>query len=68
MRVIIDRFEGAYAVVELPSRQTANLPRQVLPAEAREGDVVRIEIDTQETAIRRKNIQELMQDVLDSNK
>ena len=36
--VTIDRFEDDVAVVELPDRQVVDLPREILPANAREGD------------------------------
>ena len=63
MLVIIDRFEGDFAIVELPSKATANLPRILVPREAAEGDVVRIEIDAAETDKRRTRIAALMADV-----
>jgi len=37
MRIIIDRFEGDYAVIELPDRSTVNVPKTLF-AEAIEGD------------------------------
>lgn len=40
MQVIIDRFEGLYAVIELPDRTTKNIPRHLLPNAAKEGDVL----------------------------
>lgn len=57
MTVIIDRFEGAFAVVELPDGSMANLPASLVPG-AGEGDAVRIEIDGGETEARRKRIEE----------
>ena len=47
MKVIIDRFEGESAVVELPDGSFSTLARALVP-EASEGDVVRIEIDAPE--------------------
>lgn len=38
---IIDRFEGEYAVLETDSGMK-NVPRDILPEEAREGDVVEL--------------------------
>ncbi|WP_164174055.1 DUF3006 domain-containing protein [Ruminococcus flavefaciens] len=38
---IIDRFEGEYAVLETDSGMK-NVPRDMLPEEAREGDVVEL--------------------------
>ncbi|HAZ20626.1 MAG TPA: DUF3006 domain-containing protein [Clostridiales bacterium] len=59
MKVVIDRFEEEYAVVELESGTFADMPRVLVP-DAREGDVVEIRIDHQETKIRRERIQNLM--------
>lgn len=39
MRVVIDRFEGELAVMELEDGYK-NIPRKMLPPEAREGDVL----------------------------
>ncbi|MGN0615676.1 DUF3006 domain-containing protein [Ruminococcus flavefaciens] len=38
---IIDRFEGEYAVLETDSGMK-NVPRDILPEESREGDVVEL--------------------------
>lgn len=59
MQCIIDRFEGDIAVLELPDATFVNMPRVLLP-DAKEGDVVRIEIDRQETEARAKRIKGLM--------
>lgn len=48
MKVIIDRFEGDYAVVELDNRDMVDIPKKAIPEEAVEGDVLRIEIDNAE--------------------
>jgi hypothetical protein len=60
MRVIIDRFEGDFAVCEKEDRIMLNVKRDKLPADVKEGDVLIIEgnmisIDAAETT-RRKNI------------
>ena len=65
MKVIIDRFEGSYAVAEKPDRTMVNIPKSRLPANAREGDVLIIEgdkirIDAAETAHRKKAAEDLM--------
>ena len=49
MRIIIDRFEGNYAVVELPDKSTWNVPRELFP-DAVEGDSYVISKDENETA------------------
>lgn len=62
MTVILDRFEEGFAVVELPDGDFVNLPRQLVPG-AKEGDVITISIDEQETKERTKKIQSLMEQV-----
>jgi hypothetical protein len=60
MKVIIDRFEGDFAVVELENRSTINMPKQLIPEGAKEGDVLNIEIDTEETNKRKEKVKKLM--------
>jgi hypothetical protein len=61
---IIDRFEGDWAIVETEERKTFNLPRKIIPAEAKEGDVIQItvETDAEQTKMRRKKSESLLQD------
>ncbi len=68
MQVIIDRFEGNFAVCEKPDRSMLNIPRNKLPAKAREGDVLIIEgdhirLDSTATSERKKAIEEKMKDL-----
>lgn len=60
---VIDRFEEKYAVVELDDNTIINLEIDILPKEAREGDVLnitdKITIDYEETEKRKKEIEEL---------
>ncbi|HHW57329.1 MAG TPA: DUF3006 domain-containing protein [Clostridia bacterium] len=57
---IIDRFEGNFAVIEYEDI-TFNFPKELLPKEAKEGDVLKfdITIDREETEKRRKIIKDL---------
>ena len=59
MKVIIDRFEGDYAVVELDNREMVDIPKKVIPEQAVEGDVLRIEIDNAE----REKIEDRIKDL-----
>ncbi len=59
MKVIIDRFEGDYAVVELDKGKFVNLPRELVP-DAKENDVVQILVDKKETQKRKEHIANLM--------
>ena len=43
MKVVIDRFEGSYAVVEINKGKFVNLPKELVP-DAKEGDVIVITI------------------------
>lgn len=66
MQVIIDRFEGDFAVVELPDKQTVNIPKILVP-DANEGDVINIFIDADETDRRKAKIRSLMDDIFKKN-
>jgi len=59
MQIIIDRFEGEFAVVELKDKTTVNMPRCLLPSDALEGDIISIEVDISETAKRVAKIKKL---------
>ena len=56
MKVIIDRFEGDYAVVELENGEFADMPK-VFGPNAKEGDVVTITVS--EDKDRKKRIEDL---------
>jgi len=59
MKVIIDRFEGDYAIVELPNETFVDVPKVLFP-DAHEGDVIDISVDKEETKKRKDHIEELM--------
>ena len=65
MWVIIDRFEGDYAVVEITPDNFVNIPK-VLVKDAKEGDVIRIEVDQKETSKRKEKINNLMNQVFEN--
>jgi hypothetical protein len=60
-RLIIDRFEGEFAVIEYGDIMF-NLPRELLPLTAKEGDVLilQLSIDVSATDERQTHIQRLM--------
>lgn len=64
MKVIIDRFDGEYAKVEIEEGNFVDIPKILLP-NAKEGDIIKIEIDKEGTEERRKYIQELMNKVFE---
>lgn len=49
MKLIIDRFEGEFAVVELENGQTINCPKVMLPDSAKEGSILNITVDNEAT-------------------
>ena len=59
MKVIIDRFEGDYAVVEIDKEKFVNLPKELVP-NAKEGDIVIIRVDHEETNKRKEHVKDLM--------
>ena len=65
MRVIIDRFEERFAVVELPDGSMCNMPRQLVP-DASEGDVIDISVNTDETLRRKTRIDEKLKRLFDN--
>ena len=60
MRIIVDRFEGDFAVVELPSGQMINCPQALLPANAKEGSIINITVDENATNAKLKEVTERM--------
>ncbi len=63
VRIIIDRFEGKFTVVELENKSRINMPRELVPKGAKEGDILEIRIDKEETERRRKRIENLLRDL-----
>lgn len=63
MNVIIDRFEGDFAVVELENRSHVNISKKIIPTEADEGTVLSITINQEETEKLRTGISRLMKDL-----
>ncbi len=61
-KLIIDRFEGNYAVCEWEDRSTVNIPKYKLPLECKEGDCLVQDTegmyrkDTETTKTREKRI------------
>ncbi|WAM31626.1 DUF3006 domain-containing protein [Caldicellulosiruptor naganoensis] len=61
MKAVIDRFEGDFAVLELENGKIVNVPADIVPQGAKEGDVLLIEIDKKETEERQKRIKDLFE-------
>lgn len=56
----IDRFEGEFALLEADGVML-RLPRALVPADAREGDLLTIQIDQERTTARRAMLKQKMQ-------
>lgn len=56
MKITVDRIEGDMIVAELPTGQTVDIPRTLMP-DAAEGDVFSIEKDQADADGRRKRIE-----------
>lgn len=68
MKVIIDRFEGEYAICEKEDRKMISIKKSKLPDEAKEGDVIvirneNIVIDSSTTQDRKHRLQKLMDEL-----
>lgn len=62
MNVILDRFEGEYGIVELEDKTFVEIPK-VLISNAKEGDVITININNEETEKQKKEIVSLMDEL-----
>ncbi len=64
MEVIIDRFEGEYAIVEIEIGKFAKISQSLLP-NAKEGDVIKINIDSKATQKRSEKITSLVNNLFE---
>lgn len=64
MEVIVNRVEGNYLVLELEDGNIVDVPKELIP-EAREGDIIRISIDKEETDKKKEEMQELVDSVFE---
>ena len=64
--LVISRFEGDLAIIELEDT-TFNVPKTLLPQEAKEGDIIDISItvDQEATVIRKQQIDTLFKDLFE---
>lgn len=64
MKLIIDRFDGDFAIVEAEDGNTYNLPKVLLHC-CKEGDVLKLEFDEDETKKRKETVKNLMNGLFD---
>ncbi len=65
MKIIIDRFEGEYAVCETEEKMFIDIPKTDIPEEAKEGDILSkmdtgYRIEKTETEEKREEIKKRM--------
>lgn len=63
MQVIIDRFEGNFAVVELENKERISMPKSLVPKGAKEGDIIDIVINEALTKKRREQMGNRLKDL-----
>lgn len=66
--ITIDRFEEEYAICENEDQTMVTIPREALPDDAREGDLLTLQdgifhLDTEATEARRRRIRKKMMDL-----
>ena len=62
MQVVVDRIEEDYIVLELDNGDIIDVPRELIPG-AREGDIVDIYINRDETNAKKEEVKKLMDDL-----
>ena len=60
MKLIIDRFEGDFAVIELPDGKMIDCPKALLPDDAKEGSILNITVDETATNDKLKKVTDRM--------
>lgn len=72
MKLIIDRFEGKFAVC-MQEDKIINIPRYKLPIEAKDGDCLVLEngffvVNNEETEEKRRSVKKFMEDLKKKSK
>lgn len=63
MKVIIDRIERNYAVVELKDGNVVDMSRKLLPKGAVEGSIIEITLNKEETKAKKEAIKKATEDM-----
>lgn len=64
MKVIIDRFEGEYAVVEIEEGKFFTMAKELVDG-AKEGDIIDISICHEETKAKKEKVQTLLDELFE---
>ncbi len=65
MKLVIDRFEGEWCVCEYEAGKTLDIPCDLLPKDAKEGDTLCISIDRTETKTQKEYAEQLRKRLFD---
>lgn len=63
MRIVIDRIEENVAIVEKEDGEIIEMSKNLIPPDAKEGDVLLIQIDKENTIDRQQEITSIMEEV-----
>lgn len=63
MRIVIDRIEEEIAIVEKEDGSFVQMTKNLIPPDAKEGDVLLIKIDKERTIDRKEEITSLMEEL-----
>ncbi len=66
MKVVIDRFEGGFAIIELENNRWANIPRALIPG-AQEGDIISIEVLKNESSSKKNEMKKRLESLFDED-
>ena len=66
MKVVIDRFEGEIAVIELENGDMVDIPKKILPDNAKEGSIINITCDEKESLLSRDAAKKKMNSIFHS--
>lgn len=65
VKIIIDRFEDEFAIVEMEDGKILSITKEILPSNAKGGDVISIQIEEKETKKIKDEIEYLMNKLMD---
>lgn len=62
MQLVVDRIEDEYLVVELEDGTIIDIPKEIVP-NAKEGDIIDIYVNEQQTKKRKEEVKKIMDDL-----
>ncbi|MBQ2897048.1 MAG: DUF3006 domain-containing protein [Clostridia bacterium] len=65
MSFTVDRFEAEFAVVITDDGSSYNIPKALLPEDAKEGSVINISLDKRKTEQKKQEVKNLLNSLFD---